>query len=247
MNLDIVLIDIVNIDGTLSSIQVRPRNSDSRVQIDRYRDIHPDRYHDEVDIGGNRIYSSSNCTITEIRTNLKSIKLVDNKLGFHFEHMHVPIGPSREAHGGIYNLVLPIGWRLSNFGIVDPYDTSTDDIQRKRQFQYRCYWDKKYLAHLVEMDMRSGRGSFSFIVWGDAALRSKSDDRAFDCYEVEDVIARTSSPWIVDEEGKKQLASTIAKRLDWLELKPSFYGIGVDVKKMLGKLIEELKNTLRKS
>jgi len=65
MYLDIVLIDQIGIDGVLTTYQITPSNNPrDRVVIDRLSDIDRDfEINDAMNIGGTRIYNSSNCSI----------------------------------------------------------------------------------------------------------------------------------------------------------------------------------------
>lgn len=180
MNLDIVLIDTLTPDGVITSFKVTPKLQHQRVLIDRYRDIYPDKFGEELDLGGTRIYNSQECSILRTDTRLRAFAAGDDdKFSFQFEHMGIPIGPSREAHGGIYNLVLAPGFRLIDFRIVDPYDHKHEDIRHKKEFQYDVIWDKECKVQLVEMDLRSNRGSFSFIAHGVSVLVDSPGEHTF--------------------------------------------------------------------
>ena len=134
MNLDIVIIDTLTPDGILSSFKVAPIHENQRVLIDKYRDIYPDKFNEEVDLGGTRIYNSKECLIFRTDTHLRAFNEVDSTFSFQFEYMGIPIGPSREGHGGIYNFILAPGFRLIDFCIVDPFDYKHKDIRQKNNF-----------------------------------------------------------------------------------------------------------------
>ena len=135
MNLDIVIIDTLTPDGVMTSFKVTPEQKHKRVLIDKFRDIHPDKFGNELDLGGARIYNSQECSILRTDTRLRAFDSSDHKFSFQFEHMGIPIGPSNRAHGGIYNFILAPGFRLVDLFIVDPYDDKHEDIKHKKQFQ----------------------------------------------------------------------------------------------------------------
>lgn len=45
-----------------------------------------------------------------------------NKICFYFEHMYIPVESSKTGNCGIYNFILPIGYRLTELHIVDIID-----------------------------------------------------------------------------------------------------------------------------
>lgn len=234
MNLDIVLIDTLTPDGVITSFKITPKYQYQRVLIDRYRDIYPDRFGNELDLGGVRIYHSQDCSILRTDTRLRSFEADDHKFSFQFEHMGIPIGPSRDAHGGIYNLVLAVGFRLTDFRIVDPYDHTHEDISHKKEFKYSVIWDQECRVQLVEMYLRSNRGSFSFIAQGSAVLADSPGEHNFVQSEEYDwKVSDLISHHMLRDQGKKVLAKEIAEKVDWIDLKPNIFGIGININNIL--------------
>ena len=234
MNLDIVLIDTLTPDGVLSSFKVTPKHQHQRVLIDRYRDVYPDKFGEEVDLGGTRIYNSQECSILRTDTRIRAFDEQEHGFSFQFEHMGIPVGSSREARAGIYNLVLAPGFRLVDFRIVDPYDQKHEDIRQKKQFRYNVIWDKECKVQLVEMDLRSTRGSCSFIAQGSTVLVDLPVDH--DYVEADDSdwrISNLTSHYMLGEDGKKALANELAQKVDWIDLKPNIFGIGININEIL--------------
>lgn len=245
MNLDLVLIDTLTPDGVLTSFKITPQNELHRVVIDRYRDIYPDKFGNEIDLGGTRVYNSEVCSIFRTDTKLRSFSLKNNTISFQFEHMGIPLGPSSQAHGGLYNFLLAPGFRLNSFRIVDPYD-KREGITEKRQFRYETIWDEESRTQLVEMDLSSNRGSFSFIVHGSAVLVDTPGEHNFVESQISDSGVRIASNWHVDNyllpgKEKSQLTNIIADKLDWVELKPNICGVGVNLNEILKSCILAFK------
>jgi len=94
MNLDIVLIDSMTPDGVLTSFKVTPKKQHRRVLIDRLRDVYPERFAEEIDLGGTRIYNSQECSVPRADSRLRAFRTDGNDFSFQFEHMGIPIGPS---------------------------------------------------------------------------------------------------------------------------------------------------------
>lgn len=249
MYLDIVIIDILEPDGLLRTYKIRPKTKEGRVVIDRLSDIYPEQFNnDDLDLGGTRIYNSSGCSIERLTARMRAFGSIDNKIEFRFEHMGIPLGPSRESHGGIYNFLLSPGWRLTEFYLSDPYDKKHEDIKKKKQFRYQAIWDKECNVQLVNMDLRSGRGSFSFIASGSAMLFNNGDKQRFiEADESDWAVSHVTDNHLLDGNGKKALALDIAEKSDWLELKPNVFGIGINLNQILKDSISAFKRKLQKA
>ncbi len=86
MNLDIVLIDSITPDGVLTSLKVTPKEH-RRVLIDRFRNVYPERFAEEMDLGGTRIYNSQECSVVRADSRLRAFRTYGNEFSFQFEHM----------------------------------------------------------------------------------------------------------------------------------------------------------------
>ena len=245
MNLDVVLIDVLTPDGVLTSYKVTPANPASRVTVDRLSDVHPEVYGEtDLDLGGTRIYNTSNCLIDKQVARLRAVEYDESKsrFSFQFEHMGVPVGPSRESHGGMYTLLLNPGWRLRDIRVVDPYDDSGKSVEEKKEFRYDVRWDTEYLTSLVEMQLRSGRGSFSFIVKGSASLVSE-DSSETDYVEADEGkgnVGSLTDSYLLDDEGRELLGEDLADKVDWFELKPNIFGVGVNLNQIFRDAVKRL-------
>lgn len=249
MYLEIVIIDILEPDGLLCTYKIRPKTREDRVVIDHLTDIYPERFNnDDLDLGGTRIYNSSGCSIERLAVKIRAFSSTDNKIDFRFEHVGIPLGPSRESHGGIYNFLLSPGWRLTEFYLSDPYDKKYEDIKKKKQFKYQATWDKECNVQLVNMDLRSGRGSFSFIASGSAMLFDSVNEQSFiEADESDWAVSRITDNHLLDGNGKKALAIDIAEKSDWLELKPNVFGIGINLNQIVKDSISAFKRKLQKT
>jgi len=237
MNLDIVIIDSLTPDGILTSFKVKPAERNNRVLIDRFRDVFPDKYNDELDLGGIRIYNSKECSILKTDTKIRNFSSDEKTLEFQFEHIGIPIGPSREGHGGIYNFLLPAGFKLLSLYVSDPYDSSSEEIESKKQFRYELIWDSECKMQLLELGLRSSRGSFSFIIKGSAGLLDNYQEADFKTSsESEWKIGNLTEHFIIPKDGQKKLAEEISKKIDWLDLKPNIFGIGLNINEIIKSL-----------
>lgn len=164
MFIDIVLIDKLAANGTTTNFMITPNPSNGSIFAVKYRDIDPTQG-DGVDLGGLRILNSGNCSITQNSVPLKKF-VADGKFSFKIRYDGIPVGSSRNGHKGIYYLILEPDLRFIDLHIVDPHDDRTEDECLKREFKYDVFWDEEKNVQLIEMDLRSGRGSFSFLVCG---------------------------------------------------------------------------------
>ncbi len=91
-----------------------------------------------------RIYNSDKCQLVSTTCKLKDFK-IDNqgKINFCFEHMYVPVETSATGSSGIYNLILPLGFKFVELHIVDPFDIKKESFEEKKHFVYQVYYDNK--------------------------------------------------------------------------------------------------------
>jgi len=114
-------------------------------------------------------YRYDECSICKRCARPRGIRVTDHgEIRFRIDHIGIPVGRSRESHIGYYNLILPQNFRFTDIRIVDPHDRSVRDICRKKQFEYTVVWDAERRIQLVEMEIRSNRGTFSFVALGSA-------------------------------------------------------------------------------
>jgi hypothetical protein len=244
MYLSIVLIDTLTPDGILTSFEVKPKECGSFVSIDRYRDIHPEIFGNDLDLGGTRIYNSNKCSISRTDTHLRAFEVDNNKFSFQFEHMGIPVGYVNDIIRGHYNLVLPPGFRLTDFSIVDPYDRKHKDLNKKKKFRYNVIWDRECKVQLIEMSLESQRGTFSFIAYGSFVLVDVLVE--YDFIEAEEYDWKVSylTSCVQKDDGKKILVDEIVKKIDWVELKPTIFGIGININSILKDCIDVFRRKI---
>lgn len=231
MNLNIVLIDILEVNGNLHTYRFIPNNRYNRVVIDRLRDIHMDvKGNSDKDIGSTRVYHADECEVNKTMCALKDFNndFKAYNFTFSFEHMNIPLGSTNDGSGGIYNFVLPSAWRLTELYVVDPFDTRNDDFKRKKQFTYKILWDDDKKIQLVEMNLRSRRGSFSFKIYGTAEMIYKSTNRFVEAEEISDGVYLEDSLTYFDKKVKNSFFEDLKNSLI---VEPNFNGIGFDLKK----------------
>lgn len=248
MYLDIVLIDYLSPNGVLTTYRITPRDARDRVVIDRLSDIDMNfGSRDALNIGGTRVYNTSNCSIQVQQARLRQVMLSesDKSVSFSFEHMGIPVGSQRQAHGGYYNFILPPGFRFTELHVVDPYDHESDPV-KKKHFKYDILWDTSCSTSLVNMFLTSSRGTFSFILFGTARVFDKDAAYAY-CPAREDQYAVSGllDYHIFSSKERKALADDIADKSDWLELKPNFMGIGINLNQVIKDSIRAFGKKIR--
>jgi hypothetical protein len=160
--------------------------------------------------------------------------------------MGIPIGSSKEAHGGIYNFLLGPHWRLTDLYISDPYDTSKKEISKKKQLRYSIHWDTECNVQIVEMDLRSRRGSFSFILGGSAELYDNSDLKFLAANESEWAIDHIANHYFFEDKGRDKVINDIASKSDWLVLQPNIFGLGINLNAIIKDSITTFKRKILK-
>ena len=99
--------------------------------------------------------------------------------------MYIPVESSDSGGCGFYNFILPIGYRFTELHIVDPFDKRGKEIKEKKHFIYDVFYDSEKKMQVVQMQLRSGRGSFSFYLTGKASIENVST--GFVDYECQDI------------------------------------------------------------
>lgn len=250
MYLDIVLIDYIHPTGVLTTYRIIPKDSINKVVIDRLRDI--DMGYDATDalnIGGARVYNASDCTIQAQETKLRRFSLYESNrtMFFTFEHMGIPVGSQRQGHGGYYYLVLPPMFKFSDLHIVDPYDNSHNAIEQKKHFRYDILWDTSCNTSLSSMFLTSGRGTFSFILRGQAKLNEKNSNINYlKARETEYAVAEILNHPAIAQKSRRMVAEDIAKRSEWLMLQPNFFGLGINLNAIIKDSVKAFQDRIKR-
>lgn len=229
MNLSIVLTDFIDTQGILKTYRFVPTNEYNKVVVDKLEDICADvRGNTDKDIGLLRIYNSDKCQLLSTKCKIKNFWYDLDEIAFEFEHMYIPIESSNDGSRGSYNLILPIGYRLIELHIVDPFDKKNKEIEKKKHFIYDVFYDSEKKLQVVQMQLRSRRGNFSFYLTGRAKLESVNADfieyRNQNIYLDDDI-----REFFFDEGIKKSFWKHLKESVI---LEPSFNGIGIDLKKL---------------
>ena len=247
MYLEVVVIDYLNVDGKLTNFNIRPRDLNSRVIIDSLSNVYRSRNDSIFLVGGTIIYNSNQCQIRKLESNLRSVVPVPSSdiISFQFSHMHLPVGSSDIAHSGIWNFLLPPRWRLRDIKVVNPYDKTSEIMSEKKEFIYNVYWDETSSTQMVEMELKSKHGSFSFEVIGTMSLID-TDEKEIN-YVQSDInnsaVEKLENIRIMDKKGQEVLSSHLAEKAKWLELKPNIAGIGLNVNAIL-ESIDSFRNKI---
>lgn len=229
MNLSILLTDFIDNTGVLKTYRFVPINPYNKVVVERVEDICTDvKWNTDKDIGRIRVYNSDKCDLISTKCKIKKFS-VDNfgKIHFCLEHFNIPIESSETGSCGIYNFVLPIGYKLTELHIVDPFDKRSP-IENKKHFKYDVFYDEESKLQIVEMQLRSRRGSFSFILLGEAS--NDLDQNEFIGYKKQRIyLDKDIQDFFFDEGIKKSFWQSFKESL---MLEPNFNGIGIDLKKL---------------
>ncbi len=232
VNLSIVLTDFMDIEGILKTYRFIPTNQYNKVVVDRLGDICADvKGNTDKDIGLLRIYNSDKCQLLSTKCKINNFSYNLGQISFGFEHMYIPVESSNYGSCGFYNFILPIGYRLTELHIVDPFDKKNRDIKEKKHFKYDVFYDSEKKLQVVQMQLRSNRGSFSFYLTGRADM--KNDNADFIDYKNQNIYLDDDlREFFFDEEIKKSFWKHLKESVI---LEPSFNGIGIDLKKLFRK------------
>jgi hypothetical protein len=244
MYLKILLIDYFSPDGVLTSYRAFPKYGGTpAVVIDRLADLRGRPFsREDFDVGGARIYNSDKVEIVRSSTQIRSFQIDRDRgeISFTLEHMGVEVGYSRNAEGGMYYFVGPFGSRGTRLFVSDPYDKKTDDDYQRKQFQHSLYWDTQFQSQMVELGLRSSRGTFSFRLGGTFAQHDSSA-QFVSASEHEGVLKRVVEDWTLCGGGDRAIKRDLSEKLEWLHLKPNVFGVGANVNQILKDVIGFLK------
>ena len=232
MNLSIILTDFMDVQGVLKTYRFVPTNQCNRIVVERLGDIYTDvKGNTDKDIGLLRIYNSDKCQLLLTQCKIKNFSCYSNQISFGFEHMYIPVESSDSGGCGFYNFILPIGYRFTELHIVDPFDKKGKEIKEKKHFIYDVFYDSEKKMQVVQMQLRSRRGSFSFYLTGKASIENVSTD--FVDYECQDIqLDADIREFFFDEGIKKSFWKHLKESVI---LEPNFNGIGIDFKKLFKK------------
>ncbi|MBK5347009.1 MULTISPECIES: hypothetical protein [Bacillus] len=237
MYLEVAIIDYLNVDGKLTNFNITPKDLNSHVIVESLSNAQRLRRSPNFSVGGTMIYNSDQCQIRKIETQLRTFTQTSssNIVRFQFNHKNLPLGPSNRGNGGLWNFLLPPRWRLRDLKVVDPYDNSTEIMSEKREFRYSVFWDEEYDTQMIEMELRSNRGSFSFEVIGTMSLIDTDESKVHYVSSINTsfAIEKLENIRILDKGGKHMLSSQLAEKAKWLELKPNICGIGLNINEII--------------
>lgn len=233
MYLEVAVIDYLNVDGKLTNFNITPKDFNSHVIVESLSIAQRLRSSPNLSVGGTMIYNSDQCQIRKMETQLRNFTQTStsNIASFQFNHKNLPLGPSNRGNGGLWNFLLPPRWRLRDLKVVDPYDNTSEIMSEKREFKYSVYWDEEYDTQMIEMELRSNRGSFSFEVIGTMSLIDTDESEVYyvPSFTTSIAVEKLEDIRILDNGGKLILASQLAEKAKWFELKPNILGIGVNI------------------
>lgn len=227
MNLSIVLTDFIDNTGVLRTYRFVPVNPYNKVVVDRIEDIYTDvKGNTGKDMGRVRIYNSDKCELISTKCKIKNFSIDKfGKIHFCLEHINVPVESSKTGSCGIYNFVLPVGYKLTELHIVDPFDKSSP-IKNKKHFKYDVFYDDESKLQIVEMQLRSRWESFSFILKGEASNELYLNE--FIDYEEQKIyLDKDIREFIFDQGIRKSFWQSFKESL---LMQPNFNGIGIDLK-----------------
>ena len=229
MNLSILLTDFIDTQGILKTYRFVPINPYNRVVVDKLEDICADiKGNTDKDIGLLRVYNSDKCELHLSTCKINNFSNNANKISFLFEHMYIPVESSRSGSLGIYSCILPVGYKLTELHIVDPFDSKKKPLKMKKHFRYDVFYDCESKIEIVQMDLRSARGSFSFVLEGEASNDDNSNVIEYKeqrIYLDKDI----NNEYFFDDGIKKSFWENLKESI---LLQPNFSGIGIDLKKL---------------
>ena len=176
---------------------------------------------------------SANDYRKEIMTREKAGTVVNLYRGYENEHSnseYIKDAKLPDGSCGIYNFILPVDYRLTELHIVDPFDNNKN-LKKKKHFKYDVFYDCESHIQVVQMQLRSARGNFSFILTGEACI-DDGKNKFIDCKEQNIYLDEDIREFFFDDGIKKSFWKNLKESI---LLEPNFNGIGIDLKKLFQK------------
>lgn len=96
------------------------------------------------------------------------------------------------------------------------------------------------------MFLTSGRGTFSFVLAGTAKVFDPSQTNNYvPVRESEYVVSEILEHHIISREMRDTVTDDIAGKSEWLELKPNFMGIGINLNKIIQDSIKAFRRKIK--
>ena len=152
---DCVVIDNIFIDGRLETYHIRA--SDNKAfPVDKLEDIdHSYREASSVDRGTLRIYEPGRVVTQVLKSKLRNVAGNDKEFLVQFDHFAIPVT------FGYYEALFPIGWRLAEINIYDPYSDGNDPSAKRPYRNVRLGWDPTRRVSFAQILLQSKRDTFS--------------------------------------------------------------------------------------
>lgn len=249
MYLELFKIDFLDLEGKITSFTLTPqknKNGTNKVRVDSVVEYRGAKVQNTKVFGSYIIYNYNDCNLekTETPPNINFyFDKKENSICFEYRHMYIPLRSSARGYVGLWNLILPAGWRITELYLSDPFDKNKD-VKKKKQFNHKLYWDKQNHIQSIEMELRSVRGSFSFIVKGKAINISNiieptkenlipSDEDNYGFGTLEDIsLSHSKGEGIIRYLQNNNL----------LELKPNIGGLGVNINEIINYFLKKSRS-----
>ena len=105
------------------------------------------------------------------------------------------------------------------------------NLKKKKHFKYDVFYDCESHIQVVQMQLRSARGNFSFILTGEACI-DDGKNKFIDCKEQNIYLDEDIREFFFDDGIKKSFWKNLKESI---LLEPNFNGIGIDLKKLFQK------------
>lgn len=153
---DTIIIDKINLDGTLQTSHIRRQHdripTEKLEQIDRH-------FHSQntADIGPLRIHAIDEATIDDLTSQIPNLAFNSDKseLYVQIDHFGIPVT------AGYYACIFPKGWRLVEANVYDPYSNKDNPSENRSYKDVVFSWDGISQYSSAQFEMFSNRGTFS--------------------------------------------------------------------------------------
>jgi hypothetical protein len=247
MYLAIALVDYLDLKGNLQTTKVISNQNNRNGSVNNLEDIFPGGNKESLPgTGSPGAHLLSNCKVRTTEEHASYFQSEQDMIEFKFDHTEVPLLPVYDYTMGLYNLILPVNFALTELSISTPAAELNGDTVEQEPFQYSILWDKHYRTQLVRMELRSEKGSVSFTVKGKARLALQDDPvPPLKSTKISEDIIKNIDLWGFDQQAKEIVLHDLEQKIDWLKVKPNFFGLALNYYQIIRDATDLLKARLQ--
>jgi hypothetical protein len=243
----ITLVDLFDLGGLLQTTRIiSDQNEVKPIPGDDGVDSQDEMKEHDEDRGGFGICNLPGCKVSTVEKQMKNFTSETDFLEFQIEHLMIPLFPKSNQTVGYYHLLLPVNFELTELLCGNPTVIPGSD-EVLPGYAFDIFWDKTCRMHMLKLTFEAENGWASFMIRGKAKLFLKENlVPTFRDVKVSDDIIGQIDIGDHDKQAKEIVLRNLCRKIDWLNVKPNFFGLPLNNRWMIEKAINHLQERLQK-